>query len=356
MAEADVFYSRLLKSIRPYIMQVGVSNFDDHTIDSCLLAILIMGRYEGIIHCTKDASFKGSFASLRSWSHHDGSMAVVRQWYDGAQRRKPTTIIKQIRRGLIKSTILRILSLPDWILDGNDFGETGSDLDFDQILVRLTVIRSRIVSHEEGSMTSTEDVGKISEEIEDLDRRLQVWITQMSNISDCQQHILAGVGDQPVKHLYSPVVYSFPSLNHAGFWTLYFCTRMLVNSTHLTLVEAYSSHLSYNADSQYLRQHCLDQIQTLSDSLASTIPFCLGKLRCDEQAPSGCELKNLPQIDEDIEPHAASLVVWPLTIASSIGGIIPRQLEWFKSELASMGCITGDGILECAVSDQWAVL
>lgn len=95
----------------------------------------------------------------------------------------------------------------------------------------------------------------------------------------------------------------------------------------------------------------------MADSLAFTIPFSLGRFKAsgDCNLPSGQTFITIDS-DEDVKPYPASLVVWQLTIASSLEGIDLRQQQWFRSELAQLGRTIGNGILEAAETGEWAML
>jgi hypothetical protein len=45
-----------------------------------------------------------------------------------------------------------------------------------------------------------------------------------------------------------------------------------------------------------------------------------------------------------------------INYCSSLEGIDVRQQMWFRSKLATLGRITGDGFLECVETDKWATL
>ena len=80
--EASSKYYRLLLMAQERMAQVGVPTFDERDIEACLLAVLLMGRYEAATHRPGDLNSRISFKSLQSWSHHDGSMAILKIWND----------------------------------------------------------------------------------------------------------------------------------------------------------------------------------------------------------------------------------------------------------------------------------
>jgi hypothetical protein len=88
----------------------------------------------------------------------------------------------------------------------------------------------------------------------------------------------------------------------------------------------------------------------MADSLASTIPFSLGRVMVDNVHDDISQNSKpaITFIDDEIRPALALLTVWPLSVASNLDDIDPRQQLWFCSELARLGRVLGDGVLECA--------
>ena len=94
--EASSKYYHLLRVAQERIAQVATPTFDERDIEACLLAVLFMGRYEAATHGPGDLDSRKSFKSLQSWSHHDGSMAILRIWYDNRSQSK---ILLKLHRG-----------------------------------------------------------------------------------------------------------------------------------------------------------------------------------------------------------------------------------------------------------------
>jgi len=353
--EASSRYSRLLRVAQERIAQVEISQCDERDIDACLLAVLLMGRYEGAMHRLNS---KKSFTSLQSWSHHDGAMAILKVWNDNRSHNTPTSIMKQTRRGLIRSSLLRNLPLPDWMLNGHRFGEHSRELDYDRIKVRMVNLRyvSATLQQKNGlQMAKPEELDK---EARELDKALHDLAAQIPSTWSYQQHTLPEPDPWPKRHFYSSIVYSYSRPGYAAFWSQYFAARMLINSTRLRVLELTRPNpladLDFNYEQQ--RRECMTQLKAMADSLASTIPFCLERFKAENPNSPNCPTSITLNTNEEIKPYLASLTACPLTVASSLEGIDVRQRLWFRSELARLGRITGDGVLECAETDQWATL
>jgi hypothetical protein len=354
--EAASRYYRLLQVVQERIAQVGIPTCDERNIDACLLTVLIMGRYEGAMHRPADVNSKDSFKSLQSWSHHDGAMAILKVWNDRPTYKTPTCIITQTRRGLIRSALLRNLPLPDWMLNGNRFGEHNLELGYDRIAVRIVNLRyaSAILQQKDGLQIA--EAEELNKEARELHMALQEWAAQMPSTWSYQRRTLAQPGPWPRRHFYSSIVYSYSNLGYAAVWSQYFAVSMLINSTRLKILELSCPNPLVDVSHEQQRLECVTQVKAMADGLASTIPFCLERLKADNpNSPNGQTLIRL-NTNEEIKPYVAGLAVWPLTIAASLEGIDVRQQLWFRSELATLGRIVGDGVLERAETNQWAIL
>jgi hypothetical protein len=91
----------------------------------------------------------------------------------------------------------------------------------------------------------------------------------------------------------------------------------------------------------------------MGDHLAAALPFVLERVKLDNSGSPSCQASVKMNSGEAVKPHLATLMVWPLTVASSVEGIDEKQQQWFRSELGSIGRIFGDGILECANTQHW---
>jgi hypothetical protein len=163
---------------------------------------LSMGRYEGATLRPGDLNSKDSSTSLQSWSNHDGAMAILKVWNDNLSHRTATFIIKQTRRALIKCPLLRNLPLPDWMLNGNCFGEHGLELDYDRIVVRILNLHHASANLQQTDGLQISKAGKLNHEARELDKALQEWTAQIPSTCHYLRHILTKPGPWPRGHFY----------------------------------------------------------------------------------------------------------------------------------------------------------
>ncbi|KFX87406.1 hypothetical protein V490_08267 [Pseudogymnoascus sp. VKM F-3557] len=355
--EAFLRYNQLLRVAREEITRKGILRCDERGIDECLLAVVLMGRYETTMHRPANLTSKDSFSSLHSWSHHDGAMAILKVWHDKLSHKTPSSIITQARRGMIRSALLRNRPLPDWMRDGSRFGEHNMGLSFDRILVRIVNLRYAFRSLEQKKDILSAEAAELNNSARELDEACREWAAQIPSARSYQPHIITGPSSWPRRDFYSSTIYSYAQPTYAAVWIQYFAARMLINSTRLRLLQLCCP--AQFLDFTYREQHreCTTYLKAMADSLASTIPFSLGRVMVDNVHDHSSRNSKpvITFIEDEIRPALALLTVWPLSMASSLDGVDPGQQLWFRSELARLGRILGDGVLECAGdSSLWA--
>lgn len=352
--EASLKYGRLLRVAQEQITQVAILRCDEKGFDEFLLMIVLMAWYETAMHRPANLKLNNSPSSLHSWSHHDGAMAILKVWNDRVKDNAPSNIIKQSRRGLIRSALLRNRSLPDWLRDGSRFGEDGLDLGFDSIFVRVVNLRRTFKKLEKKDHLETSEARDLNNEARELDDECRRWAMQIPSKWSFECHSIPSFW--PRKDFYFSTVYTCPRNCYASVWIQYFALRMLTNSTLLKpLQPSHPPQLHVN-DSPYQlqRDECTTNLTAMADSLAATIPFSLGRFIADKaEAPDSRPTLTL-RTEEEIPPALALPMVWPLSVASNLDGVKESQQLWFRAQLARLGRVLGDGALECAGTDQWA--
>jgi hypothetical protein len=352
--EASTTYHQLLQ-----VTQTAINRVNPGNIDACLLAIFFMGRYEdAVLHPDHTALSRPSFPSF---SHHDGALAILKLWNDRLSRDQPATkVIQHTRRGSIRSALMRKTNLPEWVRDGRFYGEHGLELEYGRVLVRLVNLRHRlwtitdeIASVQRLSPDLTSRVDQLNNEALHLDEELEACISHVPHTwNDLQVHTLSNTDlpSWPSSDFYSPTIYTYSNPAYAALWGQYHATRLITKNTRLRILAL------FNTRDLASEQQFVSQMQAISDNLASVIPFCLRRFKAIQDSTSSSHSPIILNLNEEIKPSDATLVIWPLTIASSLKYVDVEQKRWFKGQLARIGKLVGFGILESAASDQWLEL
>ncbi|KAL8709797.1 MAG: hypothetical protein Q9220_005583 [cf. Caloplaca sp. 1 TL-2023] len=356
--EASTQYQRLLQLTREEITRIGALKVEGSVVDTWLLAILLMSRYEGAVHSSSNTSGKPLTTSVQTCSHHhDGATAILRLWYEKPGDRPATLVVKQTRRNLIKGLLLRNLRSPEWMLDGSWFGEHGSELTYDRVISQIVELRFECATFQQKRHPPFAKAERCMMQARKLDILLQGWIAQVSEGVMYERHVLTLDDPWPRKHFFSQTFYEFFNPEHAALWSQYFATRILLDGLRLKIVQSICKSLATSSKYEQQRQACIDQMTVTAEHLASSIPYCLERVAVTRKPNSpGSEARITLNLNKTMRPYLANLVVWPLTVASSFRDLDIGLQMWFRSQLASLGRIAGEGILECAESDQWVVL
>lgn len=353
-AEASTKYQQLLR-----IAQMAIPALVGSNIDVCLVAIFLMGRFEGsLLHRKSLNPGTSIITSLEgSYLHHDGAMAVLKIWKNNevGHRLPPTDIVKYTRRGLIKSTLLRHLAVPQWMADGGYFGEDGLELDYDRMIVQVTNLchQSSMFLAQKSNQPNTSPgspriTQKLIDEARDLDQALQDWAARFPSTWSYQRHVASDVHRLPTRGFYSSTVYSFSTPGYASAWLQYFATRMLIISTRFRLLALVQDEIARKQQ----QNECASQIKVIADDLASSLPFCLERFRVTDQfSPSPGQNSIIVNTNDEIRPNVARLVGWPLTVASNVDCLDVKQKSWFQAELASAGRVVGAGVFQLLRTD-----
>jgi hypothetical protein len=236
-----------------------------------------------------DIKSNDSFKSLQCWSHYDGAMSILKVWNDNLSDKSGTFIVKQIRRGLIKSSILRNLPLPDWMLDGSHFGEQDRELEYDKILVRVVNLHHASAKlQQEGDVLQILKAEKLCNEARELEKALQAWLTNVPTCCSPQRHVLTKLDTSPRRHFYSSTVYTYIKPGFAAVWSQLFAVRMLINSTRLRVLKMSCPKSAIDLTYDTERLECITQLEAMANCLASSIPFCLERIKVQaSSSPNG---------------------------------------------------------------------
>jgi hypothetical protein len=357
--EASKQYQELLR-----LQRAAIPSLDQNSIDDCLIAIFFMGRFEDVVHSPGYPNEQAHSArTLHSFSHHDGALAILKYWRAHMYHTRPATdIIKYTRRGMIRSATLRVLGLPEWMWDGECFGEHDSELAYDAIVVQIVNLRHQVsVLHKDKMserMTSHELISKagdLHDKARGLNAALQDWAgAQLGNL-DHKRYILSSHHIFPTKYFYSSEVYIYSNPVHASAWILYYATRLLINSTLLKILSIIGPHS--NSATFDRRFEYLSVMEATAMDLVLSIPCALQRFSATDMFDTPSQQNSIIiNENEDIKPYVANLIIWALSLSANLSGVDVRYKCWLRSLLAHLGRITGIALLESSETNSWPEL
>lgn len=345
--EASVNYHQLLQVARTSMPSLVVSD-----VDTCLLSIFFMSRYEDVVYESKDLDQQA--VGARSFRHHDGALSILEMWKHRLSADQPATdIMKYTRRGMIKSALLRKRSLPTWIVEGAIFGERGLELEYDRIITRLVNLRCEVFeylkSHSESDRPEAE---KLAQEARDIDKTLEHWALHFPSSWSYQRYTLSDHGQFPTRNFFSPSVYNYSSLAHAAVWNQYYSTRMLSLSTRIRILQSDQFQAVAALDRELAE--CVSCADNMTFDLASSLPYSLERFKLGElDATPTPEQPTIRESKEEIRPYFSSMTIWPLSLATNLENIQNRQVFWLRGRLQDLGRMSGYGMLESIANTPW---
>ncbi|KAF2731688.1 hypothetical protein EJ04DRAFT_471379 [Polyplosphaeria fusca] len=354
--EGRVRYHQLLR-----IMQTTLATLDKTNIEVCLLSIPLMSLYEDATHqpdLKRETTRAKLNREMKSFRHHEGVLALLKFWkHNLSGEGKPNTAVKHARRIAIKSALVRNFALPDWLEDGEDWGEHGLELGYDRLVARVARLRRRLDvllrSQNDNHICADElrrELRQLNDEARDIDAGFQKWNATFPETWHPRKHLLPKDNDWPKEHFYSDHIYTFPTAAESAVWNRYYSTRMLLQSTRLNILQILSELSPIFIDNE--RLECLLCVKAMGDEIALTLPFALDRITVAHDEESGEDNVAL-RSGKDMESYRASLCMFPVTIASCNGFIDVEQRVWFGTLLSEMGRVMGFPIFEYAVVDGW---
>jgi hypothetical protein len=349
-------YQQLLR-----LAQTSLSTRNEERVDASLLTVFLVCRYEAVLVPKPHGNSKTSFESSHTWSHHDGALAILRIWHDDPNRTTATSIIKHSRRDVIKSCILRAIPVPNWLSNGMIFGETTRETQCDSVTIRIANLYATTCLLGNGSRTQLSEVVALNTEARALHDCLEDWTNEIPSSWFYQQHDFLSLDPLPRRHFYSTTVYSFLNAGVGAIWCQYFASKMFLNCVHLKILDLNYPTQTFSLMYELERLKCTNSIRDSSAKLAAAVPFCLDRFHVSRNNPSQEGQSSIPNPIilnevEEVKPHLATLVVWPLGLGLILQEFDSEQRKWFQSELAYLGKVTGAGVLECADNREWASL
>ncbi|RSM00872.1 hypothetical protein CDV31_011625 [Fusarium ambrosium] len=170
-AEASKLYLSLLRHMQNRIPRLSSGSLSSDEIDEYLLGAHLMARYEAFVQNHGDEADLEPLKEVKVWFHIDGAAAILKIWYDNRHRYTPTAIIRQTRRKLIKSCLLREQPVPRWLADGGVFGERDLALEFDHLTIQFIDLHHKYLELKQSSQNGI----LVTQQVDSDNGFLQHW-------------------------------------------------------------------------------------------------------------------------------------------------------------------------------------
>lgn len=344
-------YHELLKNMQSAIPRINSGILDADGIDAYLLTAYFMARYESFVQQNSDIT--EPISDMKLCFHFDGATAILKAWYVNRRKYTPSVVIKQARRLIIRTNMLRERQC-GWLEDGAAFGETDMALSYDRFVTQIMQIRERYQRAAQASFLdpfiATPEIDALAAEARNLDVEFQNWSTRLPTKWFYRRHEApeTNASMYPNDIFYSPAILSCSKLGYTAVWSEYFALRLLLTNTRLRIFDLDPTPSS----AAFLESlTLLEQLTSSAEALASFIPFCLDDVRISPAPSMSVSLSREP-----FKPFLANLVVWPLALASSLQKLDPEKQRWFRGAIGRIATGSSECLIAYANSDSWVML
>ncbi|KAL8720856.1 MAG: hypothetical protein Q9225_002335 [Loekoesia sp. 1 TL-2023] len=351
-------YSKALTKTNMALTSVREASSDD-----VLLAVMLLSFYENAVMdknsyvSSEDIEAIGS----QSFAHHDGAIAMLKLRRQLNQRTdRSVELDKLVRRQLMRTLLLRSMSVPSWLRDGSQFGEHGLAFDLDCYMVRTAEIRHQASNlwADYAKLAISDRYNKLPRirrllaDTQSLDTVLTIWADRLPTGFRYSTHpVQYNEYAWTNKRIFDDTVHIYPTVGHAGAWDRYRSIRLILND--LMLKNSSLLTQSSVSDTGPLEEATRSRIHCLLNDLCASVPYVFGLI----ESPSVTEddvtvvIKVPATLKESCKASTASSLCWPLYEAIMISGISERHHRYLKERILDVSEIVDDGIMGRLVLD-----
>ncbi|RDW92624.1 hypothetical protein BP5796_02018 [Coleophoma crateriformis] len=353
LAAAASQYSKALVKTNAALMHTS-----EATNDEVFLAAMLLSFYENSV-MDNTSLFSGQdiqATASRSFAHHDGAMAMLKMRRQLKDRTESSMELdKLVRRQLIRSLILRNLPVPSWLRDGSQYGETDFALKLDRCTIIVAKIRHQAASFSgelaspfaPGSPYELANIQSLLAEAQALDNCLIAWARELPIESLYTTHTLqeSGISEKDSR-IFNSTVHIYPNVGHAGMWNRYRALRLIVNDIILKALSSLVRFPGFDAASQLIATKL--KIEKVANAFCASVPYMLELFEIQQSGDNDMALaiKAPASLKISVRGTTASLLCWPLTIATTVSGIPGSQQRYLRDRLLDVSEIVDDGVLE----------
>ncbi|OQO03170.1 hypothetical protein B0A48_11425 [Cryoendolithus antarcticus] len=266
------------------------------------------------------------------FTHYDGALALLKL----QQQESPagsTPIERVVRRQLVRANLLRGTTVPEWLADGESYGESGPTLELDAMLVRVGSLRAKFLTTGAGA-SNDRDYTSLIEEADDLNVALGEWY---ADLPEAWKPGTVHDGQYPFELIIAEV-HEHRTHGHAAVILRYRATRILVNS----IVDRC---LSCTVSPQNSTNTARQTIAELAEDICRDVPYFFNQLGANGSRWLSIG-NHIITSQDDITPKLAGLLAWPLSIAVSCDALPAKQTEWLRERLRTVAAAYGDARLQ----------
>jgi hypothetical protein len=228
----------------------------------------------------------------RAYCHHDGTAAILKaRTQRGLPDRRSMILDKLARRHVLRTALLRSISIADWLRDGTAFGEEGLSLELDKHMVQVAQVQQDADEikneYEATKVRNKEDtkdrVQQLLQEVRRLVDEMSSWQVHLSSEWSYTAHVAANATFTNLP--YCNKVHTYQSPIHPAIWNRVRTVQILLRSTEISLLSFSGQHLGLDLEHRIeVSRKCL---QGVIEEVCASIPYCLDDYSIDVPHENG---------------------------------------------------------------------
>ena len=245
--------------------------------------------------------------------------------------------------------MLRGNSVPDWLQNGEDFGEVGPALQLDRFMVRVAAFRARALAFfpqaSAGLSTSTPDLDFLAHTGRQLEDDLVDWAESMSGeYSHCKE-LMPTISSNLDPHERHRNTYT--SRGHASLWIRQRALRLIINSIFIKFISVRMRTSTNHAHLLWKQGRMKGNLESISQELCADMLYFFRRPASGdgEGEVSALTLPTAATGGFTILPSLAAMLAWPLAIAVSTENVPESQRKWLQGRLGDVADWLGDAVL-----------
>ncbi|KAJ5604454.1 hypothetical protein N7510_009608 [Penicillium lagena] len=312
LGDAERLYGKSIARIREEI--AAPSN---RTIDQLLVAILLMANYDNIMRqpSSSQSSAKAGSTGWRSTYHCTGIVGLLqaRQQQGFSQN---TDLDRALRRPIIRSCILRGVSLPKWLQYDALYIEDSPISELDTLMIQVADIRAKAQNCLQAGV-SIFQLGQLDELVlgaRQLDSALVEWTQRIPSDWTFFENLGSAYTENSLP--------CYTSRGYAATLNRYRAVRLIINSLRIRLLST-MSRITQSMGTEL--EQCQANISSLTACLCHSIPSFF----------------DVATTEHNITPKMAIVLAWPLTVAVSTEAVPTTQRKWLQDRLHTVASVIG---------------
>jgi hypothetical protein len=244
--------------------------------------------------------------------------------------------------------------VPDWLQQGEGFGEAGPAMQIDSFMVRVAAFRSRALEFFPRASvalpTSIPDLDILAHTGKQLEGDLVDWAESMSGEWKCNKSTTPEATNKNADDdSYEGHRNSYTSHGHASLWLRQRALRLIINSIFIKFISVRMQHGTNHEHLLWKQERMRGNLDLISRELCGDISYFFSPGPSDLEPSltltAVVPLLRVPTRELTILPSLASILAWPLAVAVSTENVPEPQRRWLQRKLSVVADSLGDAIL-----------